>query len=111
MRVITRYSCSLFCKITLHLQCAICLRDKVSLHQNRDASVHPGNFQAIFFSFCFQFFFQAILMDLVDDDKARGLETPVWSTYKKYINEAEGKEVSLILSSSQKGIAFLSQGN
>lgn len=39
----------------------------------------------------------AILMDLVDDDKARGLETPVWSTYKKYINEAEGKEIKVDL--------------
>lgn len=32
-------------------------------------------------------------MDLVPDDKKRGLETPVWEEYKTIINEAEGKVV------------------
>ena len=33
-------------------------------------------------------------MDLVPDDKARGLKTPVWNEYKTIVNHAEGKEVS-----------------
>ena len=32
-------------------------------------------------------------MDLVPDDKARDLKTPVWDEYKRIVNEAEGKEV------------------
>ena len=32
-------------------------------------------------------------MDLVPDDKKRGLRTPVWEEYKQIITEAEGKEV------------------
>ena len=36
---------------------------------------------------------QVLLMDLVPDDKVRGLKTPVWDEYKKIINDAEGKQV------------------
>jgi len=36
---------------------------------------------------------QVLLMDLVPEDKARGLKTPVWDEYKRIINEAEGKQV------------------
>ena len=36
---------------------------------------------------------QAALMDLVPNDKARGLKTPVWDEYKKLMKAAEGKEV------------------
>ena len=32
-------------------------------------------------------------MDLVPDDKTRGLKTPVWDEYKKIVNESEGKQV------------------
>lgn len=32
-------------------------------------------------------------MDLVPDDKKRGLKTPVWEEYKHIITDAEGKEV------------------
>ena len=32
-------------------------------------------------------------MDLVPNDKARGLKTPVWDEYKIIINKAEGKSV------------------
>ena len=34
-----------------------------------------------------------MLMDLVPDDKKRGLKTPVWEEYKHIITDAEGKEV------------------
>ena len=34
-------------------------------------------------------------MELVADDRKRGLKTPVWDEYKAIINEAEGREVSL----------------
>jgi len=34
-------------------------------------------------------------MDLVPNDKAKGLKTPVWDEYKKLLNDAEGKEVKL----------------
>ena len=34
-------------------------------------------------------------MDLVPDDKARGLKAPIWDEYKKIINTEEGKEVGL----------------
>lgn len=34
-------------------------------------------------------------MDLVEDDKKKGLKTPVWNEYKTIVNEAEGKEVSV----------------
>ncbi|PIK38147.1 putative fucose mutarotase isoform X2 [Apostichopus japonicus] len=37
----------------------------------------------------------AILMELVQSDKARGLETPVWTEYQKLINEAESKEIKM----------------
>lgn len=33
-------------------------------------------------------------MDLVPEDKKRGLKTPVWDEYKAIINAAEGREVS-----------------
>ena len=33
-------------------------------------------------------------MDLVPDDKAKGLKTPVWDEYRKIVNQAEGKLVS-----------------
>lgn len=32
-------------------------------------------------------------MQVVPDDKARGLKTPVWDEYKKIVDEAEGKKV------------------
>lgn len=32
----------------------------------------------------------AMLMELVPDDKAKGLKTPVWDEYKKIINEVKG---------------------
>ena len=35
-------------------------------------------------------------MDLVPDDKKRGLETPVWAKYKEIVNAAEGKQVKTI---------------
>ena len=38
-----------------------------------------------------------LLMDLVPDDKARGLKTPVWDEYKKIINDAEGKQIQVEL--------------
>ena len=34
-------------------------------------------------------------MDLVPDDKKRGLKTPVWDEYQQILNEAEGKEVGV----------------
>ncbi|XP_065882697.1 fucose mutarotase-like [Dysidea avara] len=37
----------------------------------------------------------AALMDLVPNDKARGLKTPVWDEYKKLMNAAEGKEIKV----------------
>lgn len=37
---------------------------------------------------------QVLLMDLVPDDKAAGLQTPVWTEYKQIINAAEEREVS-----------------
>ena len=33
-------------------------------------------------------------MEMVPDDKARGLKTPIWDDYKKLMNDSEGKEVS-----------------
>ena len=33
-------------------------------------------------------------MEVVPDDKAKGLKTPVWDEYKKIVNAAEQKEVS-----------------
>lgn len=39
---------------------------------------------------------QAMLMDLVPDDKARGLKTPIWDNYKKLMNDSEGKEVKFL---------------
>ena len=36
-------------------------------------------------------------MDLVPDDKARGLKAPIWDEYKKIINAEEGKQVRLEL--------------
>ena len=33
-------------------------------------------------------------MDVVPDDKARGLHPPIWATYKEIIEQAEGKSVS-----------------
>ncbi|CAI8002520.1 Fucose mutarotase [Geodia barretti] len=38
-----------------------------------------------------------MLMDLVPDDKKRGLKTPVWDEYKSIINRAEGKVVQVEL--------------
>ena len=32
-------------------------------------------------------------MEMVPDDKAKGLETPIWEEYKKIVNDAEKKEV------------------
>ena len=32
-------------------------------------------------------------MDLVANDKARGLETPIWDKYKKLLKDSEGMEV------------------
>ncbi|XP_065882700.1 fucose mutarotase-like [Dysidea avara] len=34
-------------------------------------------------------------MDLVPNDKARELKTPVWDEYKKLMNAAEGKEIKV----------------
>ena len=34
-------------------------------------------------------------MDMVPNDKARGLKTPIWDEYKKLMNDSEGKEVKL----------------
>lgn len=34
-------------------------------------------------------------MDLVPDDKKRGLKTPVWDDYKAIVNGAEGKVVRI----------------
>ena len=34
-------------------------------------------------------------MDLVPDDKARGLKTPIWDEYKKLLDNSEGKKVKL----------------
>lgn len=42
-------------------------------------------------------------MELVQSDKARGLETPVWTEYQKLINEAESKEVSFTLGCDLNG--------
>ncbi len=36
-------------------------------------------------------------MDLVPSDKARDLKTPVWDDYRKIINQAEGKIVSIAM--------------
>lgn len=36
---------------------------------------------------------QVALMDLVPNDKERGLKTPVWDEYKLIVNRAEGHEV------------------
>ena len=33
-------------------------------------------------------------MDLVPNDKEKGLKTPVWDDYRKIVNQAEGKVVS-----------------
>lgn len=38
---------------------------------------------------------QVMLMDLVPDDKKRGLKTPVWDEYKTIVNGAEGKVVRI----------------
>ena len=48
-----------------------------------------------------------MLMDLVPDDKARGLKTPVWDEYKRIINQAEGKEVRTLLSPSSRSTHHL----
>ena len=32
-------------------------------------------------------------MEVVPDDKAKGLQTPIWEEYKKIVNDAEKKEV------------------
>ena len=32
-------------------------------------------------------------MDLVPDDKKKGLKTPVWDEYKAIINESENRQV------------------
>ncbi|XP_069140686.1 fucose mutarotase-like [Argopecten irradians] len=37
------------------------------------------------------------LMDLVPSDKQRGLQTPVWETYKTIANKHEGKQVDVQL--------------
>ncbi len=36
-------------------------------------------------------------MDLVPSDKMKALKTPVWDEYKKIINQAEGKIVSVAM--------------
>lgn len=38
-------------------------------------------------------------MDLVPEDKQRGLKTPIWDEYKEIIKEAEGKEVGPLVTS------------
>ena len=40
-------------------------------------------------------------MDLVPNDKAKGLKTPVWDEYKKIINAEEGIEVGTDTCTSQ----------
>ena len=40
---------------------------------------------------------QVLLMDLVPDDKARGLTTPIWEEYKKIVNNAEEREVGTVV--------------
>lgn len=35
-------------------------------------------------------------MEMVPDDKAKGLKTPVWDEYKKIVNEAENKQVCIL---------------
>ncbi|XP_072026123.1 fucose mutarotase-like [Amphiura filiformis] len=37
----------------------------------------------------------AFVMELVPSDKAKNLATPVWQTYQKLLNEAEGKQVKV----------------
>ena len=32
-------------------------------------------------------------MEMVPDDKAKGMKTPIWDEYKKIVNDAEKKEV------------------
>lgn len=32
-------------------------------------------------------------MEMVPDDKAKGMQTPIWEEYKKIVNDAEKKEV------------------
>lgn len=34
-------------------------------------------------------------MEVVPDDKAKGLQTPIWEEYKKIVNDAEKKEVPM----------------
>ena len=38
-------------------------------------------------------------MEMVPDDKAKGMKTPIWEEYKKIVNDAEKKEVGLALAS------------
>lgn len=38
-----------------------------------------------------------MLMDLVPDDKAKGLKTPVWDEYKKIVNEVVRPQVMHLL--------------
>lgn len=35
-------------------------------------------------------------MEVVPDDKAKGLKTPVWDEYKKIVNDSEKCEVCLL---------------
>ena len=37
-----------------------------------------------------------MVMELVPSDKAKNLPTPVWETYQRLLNEAEGKEVGVM---------------
>lgn len=32
-------------------------------------------------------------MEMVPDDKAKGMKTPIWEEYKKIVNDAEKQEV------------------
>lgn len=38
-----------------------------------------------------------MLMDPTDNDKQRGIKTPVWEEYKKAINDEEGRKVNVML--------------
>ena len=37
-----------------------------------------------------------MLMDLVPDDKAKGLKTPVWDEYRKILNQASDRAYKYI---------------
>lgn len=38
-----------------------------------------------------------MLMEPTDNDKTRGIKTPVWDEYKRVLNEEEGRSVNVML--------------